>query len=150
MNVPITFAHIFKRKNVKNSDNNHPHIKVLVDCGASKSIICKNSILNNKCVKNTTTEWVTPSGKVTSNLMCKLVFSLPEFSNSRLITHNFHVMDEVLPGYHMIIGRDLMQLLKLDNKYSSDTLEWVGNREIPLKPPEAEKKHIFFLMIQLI
>ena len=130
---------------MKNSNNDHPHIKVLVDCGASKSIICKNSILNNKCVKNTTTEWVTPSDKVTSKLMCKLVFSLPEFSNSRLITHNFHVMDEVLPGYQMIIGRDLMKLLKLDIKYSSDTLEWDGNGEIPLKPPEAEIETHFFI-----
>ena len=41
--MPITFAQIFKKKNVKNSENNISHIRVLVDSGASESIICKKN-----------------------------------------------------------------------------------------------------------
>ena len=43
------------------------------------------------------------------------------------------------------MGRDLMKLLKVDVKYSSDTLEWVGNGKIPLKPLEVGIDMHFFI-----
>lgn len=143
--VPITFAHIFRKKNVKNNKNTDPNIRVLLDSGASKSVICKNQILNKKCYKDSTTVWKNASGEITSSIKCKLVFNLPEFTNSRLITHKFHVMEEILPGYDMIIGRDLMRLLKLDVKYSTSTLEWFRNGEIPFKPHAVSAKNHFFI-----
>ena len=78
-------------------------------------------------------------------MKCKLTFNLPEFTSSRLITHKFHVMEEILPGYDMIIGRDLMELLKLDVKFSTSTVEWTGEGEIPLKPPTASADTHFFI-----
>ena len=61
------------------------------------------------------------------------------------LKYNFHVMEDILLGYDMIIGRDLMRLLKLDVKYSTSTVEWFGNGEIPLKPPTATAETHFFI-----
>ena len=53
-------------------------------------------------------------------------FFLSEFSESRDITWKFHVIPDAnnaMP-YDMIIGRDLMQSLKMDVLYSENTVVW--------------------------
>ena len=118
--IPITFANIFKRKLSRKFRRTKP-IKVLVDSGASKSIINKHCILDNKCYKEKQTVWQTAAGDVSTSTKCKLEFGLHEFSTTRRITHDFHVMNQVIPGYDMIIGRDLMHILKLDVIFSTST-----------------------------
>ena len=54
-------------------------------------------------------------------------------------------MNQVLLGYDIILGRYLMKLLKLDVKYSSDTLQWESEGEIPLKPLDAKIDTHFFI-----
>ena len=102
-------------------------IKVLVDSGASSSIINKCNTLDNKCYQGKSTEWDTTAGRIATTGRCELEFGLPEFSNTRRIKHNFHVMSTVIPGYDTIIGRDLMQHMKLDIMFSTSTLVWFEN-----------------------
>ena len=105
--IPITFACIFKRKATRKFRKTSP-IKVLIDSGASGSIINKSNILDNKYYQGKPTEWDTTAGRIATTGRCELEFGLPEFSNTRRIKHNFHVMSTVIPGYDMIIDRDLM------------------------------------------
>ena len=67
------------------------------------------------------------------------------FSSTRRIKHNFHVMDTVIPGYDMILGRDLMQTLKLDVMFSTSSLVWFEHGEIPLKPVNAQLETHFYI-----
>ena len=81
--------------------------------------------------------WQTTAGEIATTSRCKLEFGLHEFSTTRRINHDFHVMDTPLPGYDMILGRDLMHSLKLDVMFSTGTLNWLDHGEIPLKPSNA-------------
>ena len=54
-------------------------------------------------------------------------------------------MSTVIPGYDMIIGRDLMQHMKLDVMFSTSTLVWFENGEIPLKPASATAQTHFYI-----
>ena len=142
--VPITFATIFKAKATRKHRSTTP-IKALVDSGASKSIICKSKTLDNKCYQDKSTKWDTTTGQVSTSGKCILEFGLHEFSSTRRITHNFHVMDTVIPGYDMILGRDLMQTLKLDVMFSTSSLVWFEHGEIPLKPVNAQVDTHFYI-----
>ena len=54
-------------------------------------------------------------------------------------------MNTVIPGYDMIIGRDLMHILELDVMFSTSTLVWFENGEIPLKPADATAATHFYI-----
>ena len=84
--------------------------------------------------------WDTTAGQCKTSGRCELEFGLHEFSTTRRIKHNFHVVTKVIPGYDMIIGRDLMHHLKLDVMFSTSSLVWFENGEIPLKPANAMKE----------
>ena len=142
--IPITFACIFKAKASRKHRKTTP-IKVLIDSGASSSIINKSKILDNKCFQGKATEWDTTAGRVATTGRCELEFGLHEFSTTRRIKHNFHVINAVIPGYDMIIGRDLMQHLKLDVMFSTSNLVWFENGEIPLKPANATAQTHFYI-----
>ena len=60
--IPITFAYIFKAKATRKHRKTTP-IKVLIDSGASSSIIYKDKILDNKVYQGKTTEWDTTAGR---------------------------------------------------------------------------------------
>ena len=48
-----------------------------------------------------------------------------------MISHNVHVTDNHM-NYDMIIGRDLLEELGIDLKFSTKTIAW-QHREIPMK-----------------
>jgi hypothetical protein len=71
--------------------------------------------------------------------LLEMQFNMPEFSESKQVQWNFHVLPEKtsLP-YDMIIGRDLMRKLKMDVLYSSEAIVWDG-----LRLPMQEVKNNF-------
>ena len=83
--------------------------------------------------------------KIGTTGRCELEFGLHELSNTRRIKHNFYVMSTVIPGYDMIIDRDLIQHMKLDIMYSTSTLVWFENGEIPLKLSSATAQTHFYI-----
>ena len=60
------------------------------------------------------------------NLVSEMQFHMPEFSESKQVQWNLHVLPEkiALLPYDMIIGRDLMRKLKMDVLYSSEAIVW--------------------------
>ena len=54
-------------------------------------------------------------------------------------------MNKVIPGYDIIIGRDLIHSLKLDVMFSTQSLVWFENGEIPLKPANATQQTLFYI-----
>jgi len=54
-------------------------IKVLLDSGASATIITKEHVKKLRLNKSSRTTWTTKAGDFTTNATCKLKFSLPEF-----------------------------------------------------------------------
>ncbi len=70
-------------------------------------------------------------------------FTVPELQDSHLIEWDLHVTKD-LGAHDVIIGRDLLEFLKIDIKFSTQTVEW-GIASMPFKDPgldPAESYHI--------
>ena len=88
----------------------HEGIRVLLDTGCSHSIISKKYSSKNK--RKNKNEYYTGSGTLMTKYESKVHFSLPEFSDQKVINWTFNVADTEDLGYEAIIGRDLLWNLK--------------------------------------
>ena len=120
-------------------------IKALIDSGASESIIVKSKIGSNSCYRSDEQIWQTTAGKVSTFSKAKLEIELTEFSTTRKVSHVFHIVKQDIPAYDVIIGRDLMHLLKIDVHFSTSKVEWLENGKIPMKPYDATRKSHFYI-----
>ena len=80
-------------------------------------------------------EYNTASGPYKTTHDAKVPFSMPQFSNRKIITHCFHIgntQGDTGIGYVMIIGHDLMFQLGLKEKFGRQLLEW-GKTETTMK-----------------
>ncbi len=111
-------------------------IKALLDSGGSESLVTANYVrkLRIKDAQKKTT-WSTPAGNMTTKKKVKAHFTLPELQDSSLIEWDLHVTDN-LGAYDMIIGRDMLEFLKIDIKFSTQTVEW-GAYSMPFKDPQV-------------
>ena len=116
---PVSIVHL---RNARNNKVQQKPLMVLFDTGAQKRTVkARHSHFGKvRKTKRLTTFSSTPHSKFQTNLVSKLQFNMPEFSKSKQVQWNFHVLPEktALP-YDMIIGRHLMRQLKMDVLYSS-------------------------------
>ena len=78
---------------------------------------------------------MTKGGLFKTKGICSIRFYLPEFSTQECVKWKFHIDDStqsVKSRYDMIIGRDLLEQLPLDIKFSDHTLSW-QEVTIPMK-----------------
>ena len=68
---------------------------------------------------------------------------MSELHEDRLIEWNLHVA-KALGKYDMIIGRDILQFLKIDLRFSDNVVEWDGS-ELPFKDGEATPKEAYHI-----
>jgi len=78
-----------------------------------------------------------------TNQKVKAQFTMPELHEDRLIEWNLHVT-KALGKYDMIIGRDILQSLKIDLRFSDNVVEWDAN-ELPFKDGEATPKEAYHI-----
>ena len=110
-------------------------LKVLLDSGASESVICKEHVKKLRLRKQSPQKWNTPGGKMVTNQMVKTQFTLPELQDSKLIEWDWHVVEN-LGAHDAIIGRDIMEFLGIDIRFSDQTVEWDG-ASMPFKELKA-------------
>ena len=56
---------------------------------------------------------------------------MPELHDNRVVEWDFHVAKD-MGAYDMIIGRDMLQDLGIDIRFSDNTIVWDG-QEMPFK-----------------
>ena len=140
---PITFG----RLRTRHGDPKPKTIKILLDTGASGSIVHYSSVKKLRQKLNKTTEWGTAAGSFTTNKICKLQFTLPELHEKRLINWDFHVTRQSF-NYDMIIGRDLLTELGLEFSFKKQTITW-DTAEIPMKPRDCTPETSFYIQESL-
>ena len=98
--------------------------------------------LRLKKSNSTPVRWTTPAGEVTTNTSVKSELTLPELHHDKVIQWSFHVTKS-LGAYDMIIGRDLLEFLGIDIKFSTKTVEW-DSAVMPFKDVDdiAEAFHV--------
>ena len=112
-------------------------IKALLDSGASESLVSKKYAkkLRIKDAPKKSTVWTTPSGEMTTSQKVKAQFTIPELQDRKLIEWNLHVTKD-MGSYDMILGRDILSFLKIDVRFSNQTVEW-EQFSMPFKAPDA-------------
>ena len=135
---PIVTAHI----NTRLGKPKIHRIKVLLDSGASATIITKEHVKKLRLQHSTSTTWNTKAGNFTTNATCKIKFSLPEFYENRLVDWTAHVDDSDGPHkYDMIVGRDLLENLGLVLNFADKTVCW-GDSTVLMKDPTFLKQSL--------
>ena len=82
-----------------------------------------------------------PTGQLKTQQKAKAPFALPELQDKGLVKWNLRVAEDM--GVHgVIIGRDILSVLKIDIKFSEQLVSWDG-REMPFKPldPTPQTHH---------
>ena len=66
------------------------------------------------------------AGVFSTQGVCKVQFTMPEFHDKSIIEYYVHVADKE-SRYNMIIGRDLIKAFKLKLDFDHDTIIWNKN-----------------------
>ncbi len=137
--VPIVFGVLKTRL------ENQPvaTIKILLDSGASSTLIRENWAKNLSTIPSNPTNWTTTAGtfKTTEQVQVQLI--LPELHEGKTICCNAHVAN-TLGIYDLIIGRDLLIELGFMLNFKMQTVEW-DEIEIPMKPENATPEWSFHI-----
>ena len=97
---------------------------------AKASLVMK---YKKSCFKQSKASYRTAAGIVQSKYSMKLTITFDEFGRSTKINHAFN-LDENKDGigYDMIIGRDLLNELKIDVRFSDGIIKW-EDQVVPMK-----------------
>ncbi len=118
-------------------------LKVPLDSGASDSVICEKYTTKPRKKTASGTVWTTPGGKLITNQKVKSQFTIPELHDDKLIEWEWHVAP-TLGNYDAIIGRDLMEFLKIDVLFSDQTIRW-ENAVMPFKDGDASVTEAYYV-----
>ena len=131
--TPVTFASLYdpmdRSKIIKHN------LIVLIDSGASHSMAKASLVMmyKNSFFKQNQASYKTAAGTFKSTFSMKLTITLDEFGGSTRIKHLFDLDEnEEGIGYDMIIGRDLLNELNIDVRFSDGTIKW-EDQLVPMK-----------------
>ena len=125
---PIVFGQLL-------GTHNNKTLRILLDSGASSSIIFYQSHMNLSLVDSQSTKWNTSAGPFHTNKRAQIQFRLPEFNQTAVIKTHVHV-SMTTSTYNMIMGRDLLHELGIDLQFSTGLMTW-KDITIPMKTPDC-------------
>ena len=136
---PIVIVNL--RGGKKNRDIRAHNLVALIDGGATDSFVLQKYTQRYKHKwKKIDDVYDTAGGDFAPKYKVKLNFSLPEFSESKIITSDFRI-DDINQhkqygniGYDMVIGRDILHPLGLSEDFATATIQW-SDTSVPMKPP---------------
>jgi hypothetical protein len=134
--TPVTLASIKGGKKFRNTT--HEGLRVLIDTGCSHSLVAKHYCKKLKTRKET--KYATGNGILITKHESKIHFTLPEFSDKKIITWKFSVADEKELGYDIILGRDLLIELRMNISFDKKRISWEGI-DIPMRDFNSLRKY---------
>jgi hypothetical protein len=128
----ISLAWIQTKKN-SNKGKHFKRLRVLFDSGCAATLVNHSFLKDLEKNAALNTKWSIKAGTFTTTAKCQCMFSLPEFHENRDIIWDVYVDTSSTKGsrYDMIIGRDLMNNIGLDLRFSDNTMTW-DNASVPM------------------
>ena len=97
---------------------------MLLDSGASGSIVSKTIAKKLRLTNEAQCVWNTAAGLLVTNKKTKLQFMLPELSETKLIEWKMHVLNDDAMNYDIIIGRDILEELGIIIDFKNKQITW--------------------------
>jgi len=94
---------------------------VLLDSGASGSIVSKQIVKNLRLTNESKCIWNTVAGPMEASQKTKLQFMLPELSETKLIEWKMYVVDSTTMNCDIIIGRDIFRRTRNSCQFQNKT-----------------------------
>ena len=116
---------VYTEPNQKPTDNQKP-VKILLDSGSSGCIVAKRFVRKLTCVKTGKQQWSTKAGSFQTKRKAIVSFRLPELHPDKTLSWEFHVDEQQLTHYDLLIGRDLLNEVGIDLLFSSKQICWEG------------------------
>ena len=110
-------------------------LRVLIDTGASASVILGEHCKRLKMKVAPLTRWTTKAGTFNTTRRVQVKLLLPEFNQNKIISWTCHVDDTTTATdsqYDMILGRDLLETLGIIINFNDHTMTW-EEATIPMK-----------------
>ena len=110
-------------------------ICALLDSGSSSSILFKDLGIKLQTKTTKPTEWQTQASQFKTTKKGKVQFMLPQFSDGKVIETEMYFSAQN-SNYDMIIGRDLLNKLKIQMDFGDMTITW-DYAIVPMQPREV-------------
>ena len=109
------------------------YVKILMDSGASASIIHDSFVRTNKfnTRKTSANKWSTMAGSFLTSYEVEVKLKLPELNFTAHIIAPFHVTSQI-SNYDAIFGRDLLRELGINLDFQNNFVIWKETK-IPMK-----------------
>ena len=121
-------------------------ITILLDSGASSSIMREDLAKKLRVKTDSSTRWTTAAGTLSTSKKCKILFGLPELSNTMVVSTDIHLTKHI-DRYDMILGRDLLRELGFSLDFELDTIRY-QHSEIPMRSlTELQSEELNFFKI---
>ena len=101
-------------------------VKILLDSGASGSIVAEQFVSHFKHVPSKTCTWETMAGSFRTTSKCVVEIILPELNPTAKIRQKLHVVPK-MSKYDILLGRDVMQQLGISLDFEDQVIHWNGN-----------------------
>jgi transposase InsO family protein len=147
--VPIVFGKVIPTlkpliKQVKHVQKvrKEKTVKILLDSGASASIVHHSYVAKNDFVKNNTKqEWATMAGTFKTTRVANVKLRLPELNPTAVLNVHCHVTKQE-SNYDIILGRDILRELGIKLDFSNNKII-LEHSEISMKPLNCNVKEHF-------
>ena len=117
---------------------------VLLDSGASGSIVSKQIVKKLRLTKESKCIWNTAAGPMETSQKTKLQFMLPELSETKLIEWEMHVMESTTMNYDIIIGRDILEELGIVINFKWKQITW-DEVSVPMRSMNTVEHEGYFI-----
>jgi len=117
---------------------------VLLDSGASGSIVSKQIVKKLRLTKESKCIWNTAAGPMETSKKTKLQFMLPELSETKLIEWKMHVMESTTMNYDIIIDRDILEELGIVINFKTKQITW-DEVSVPMRSMNTVQHEGYFI-----
>jgi len=117
---------------------------VLLDSGASGSVVSKQIVKRLRLTKESKCIWNTAAGPMETSQKPKLQFMLPELSETKLIEWEMHVVESTTMNYDIIIGRDILEELGIVINFKTKQITW-DEVSVPMRSMNTVQHEGYFI-----
>ena len=118
-----------------NEEDKRRILRCLIDSGSTGCIILNEFTAGLQKQNCKSAKWTTKGGVFSTDSECTVPFYIADSSTQKLINWTCHIDTSdrsASSNYDMMIGKDLLNELGIDIKFSSGTLKW-EDTEVPMR-----------------